>query len=145
MPVTGCFYVLSMWYKREEAQRRFTLFFGSATLASAFGSLLASGIENMNGVHGKSGWRWIFILEGIATCLFSAGAYFIISDFPEHAKWLTEEERNFMKSRLIEIKSDHEIAFSSLPTSRRLAIYFSDIKTYCGGLMYFGKHINFQD
>lgn len=45
-----------MWYKRDEAQKRFTLFFGSATLAGAFGGLLASAIEKMDGIHGLSGW-----------------------------------------------------------------------------------------
>ena len=60
----GCFYLLSMWYTREEALRRFAIFFNSVTLAGAFGGLLASGIENMNGIRGYAGWRWIFILEG---------------------------------------------------------------------------------
>ena len=33
-----------MWYKRYESQKRFTLFFGSTTLAGAFGGLLAAAI-----------------------------------------------------------------------------------------------------
>jgi MFS family permease len=40
----GLFYVLSMWYKRPEAQKRFTFFFSSTSLAGAFGGLLASAI-----------------------------------------------------------------------------------------------------
>lgn len=46
----GCFYLLGMWYKREEAQKRFTFFFCSTSLAGAFGGLLASAI-------GKSEYR----------------------------------------------------------------------------------------
>ena len=33
-----------MWYKRSEAQKRFTFFFASTSLAGAFGGLLASAI-----------------------------------------------------------------------------------------------------
>ncbi len=33
-----------MWYTRSEAQRRYTFFFSSTSLAGAFGGLLASGI-----------------------------------------------------------------------------------------------------
>ena len=33
-----------MWYKRGEAQKRFTFFFASTSLAGAFGGLLASAI-----------------------------------------------------------------------------------------------------
>lgn len=40
----GCFYLLGMWYKRAEAQKRFTFFFSSTSLAGAFGGLLASAI-----------------------------------------------------------------------------------------------------
>jgi MFS family permease len=63
----GCFYLISMWYKREEAQKRYSLFFSSTTLAGAFGGLLASAIGKMDGLRGYHGWRWIFILEGVLT------------------------------------------------------------------------------
>lgn len=45
----GCFYLIGMWYKREEAQRRYSFFFSSTTLAGAFGALLASAIGKMQG------------------------------------------------------------------------------------------------
>jgi MFS family permease len=55
---------IGMWYKRTEAQKRYSLFFSSTSLAGAFGGLLASAIGKMHGLAGYSGWRWIFILEG---------------------------------------------------------------------------------
>lgn len=58
----GCFYLIAMWYKREEAQKRYSFFFGSTSLAGAFGGLLASAIGKMDGYNGYRGWRWIFIL-----------------------------------------------------------------------------------
>ena len=132
----GCFYILSMWYKREEAQRRFTLFFGSATLAGAFGSLLASAIQKMDGTRGLSGWRWIFILEGMATIILSCIAYFIIPNFPENATWLTVDERKFMTQRLL--TSSDEPSLSSAQ-SRGLLGFFADLKSWMGAFMYFGK------
>ena len=58
----GSFYLIGMWYKRSEAQKRYSFFFGSTSLAGAFGGLLASAIGKMNGMRGYLGWRWIFIL-----------------------------------------------------------------------------------
>lgn len=58
----GSFYLIGMWYKRSEAQKRYSFFFGSTSLAGAFGGLLASVIGKMDGMRGYHGWRWIFIL-----------------------------------------------------------------------------------
>lgn len=58
----GVVYYLSMWYKRDERQYRISLFFSCASLAGAFGGILAWGISHMRGVGNYAGWRWIFIL-----------------------------------------------------------------------------------
>ena len=89
-----------MWYCRHEIQLRQALFFSAASIAGAFSGLLAFGISKMDGVGGYEGWRWIFILEGIATVLVAILAFFVLHDFPETAKFLTEEERAFVVFRL---------------------------------------------
>lgn len=45
-----------MWYKRRERQYRIALFFSAASLAGAFGGILAFGIAKMKGVGGYNGW-----------------------------------------------------------------------------------------
>ena len=126
-----------MWYKRDESQRRFSIFFQSVTLAGAFGGLLASGIQNMDGIRGYSGWRWIFILEGLLTMVLSGVSFFLIADFPEDAAWLSEDERSFMIRRLVVPGEIQETPKRS--SSRELVAYFTDYKSYLGALMYFGE------
>ncbi|KKA21914.1 hypothetical protein T310_4078 [Rasamsonia emersonii CBS 393.64] len=132
----GCFYLMGMWYKRSEAQKRFSFFFSSTTLAGAFGGLLASGIGKMNGVRGYNGWRWVFIIEGLLTCVISFIWFFAIPDFPEEVKWLNEEEREFIKEKLARDvgKSAHHRSL----TWRDVIDVFKDYKIFVGGLMYFG-------
>ncbi|KAL3476124.1 Peroxin-3-domain-containing protein [Aspergillus californicus] len=96
----GCFYLLGMWYKRSEAQKRFSFFFSSTTLAGAFGGVLASGLGKMNGICKLAGWRWVFIIEGVLTCVVAIVLFFFLPDFPEESKWLTDEERNYMRAKL---------------------------------------------
>ncbi|ETS75144.1 hypothetical protein PFICI_13628 [Pestalotiopsis fici W106-1] len=96
----GCAYYLTMWYCRHEIQLRQAMFFSAASIAGAFSGLLAFGISKMDGVGNLEGWRWIFILEGIATVIVAALAFFCLHDFPETAKFLTEEERAFVVFRL---------------------------------------------
>lgn len=54
----------------------------------------------MNGVGGYSGWRWIFILEGLATVVVGFISFFVIHDYPETASFLTKDEREWVISRL---------------------------------------------
>jgi len=96
----GVAYYLTMWYTRGEMQFRQAMFFSAASVAGAFSGLLAFGIAKMDGVAGLEGWRWIFILEGIATVLVAFSSYYLLHDFPETASFLTEEERAFVVFRL---------------------------------------------
>ncbi|KAL4923549.1 major facilitator superfamily domain-containing protein [Aspergillus undulatus] len=98
----GCVYLLGMWYKRCEAQKRYSFFASSVILAGAFGGLLASAIGKMDGIRGYSGWRWVFILEGCTTCLMAVGVFFALPDFPEDCKWLSEREYEFLRDKMVE-------------------------------------------
>ena len=89
-----------MWYKRSEAQKRFSFFFSSTSLAGAFGGLLAAALNNMSGLRGYNAWRWIFIIEGLLTCVVAFAFFFVIPDFPEDAKFLSSREKDFVKKRL---------------------------------------------
>jgi MFS family permease len=62
----GVVFYLSMWYKRSEQHYRVALFFSAASLAGAFGGILAYAIGKMDGVGHYAGWRWIFILVSLS-------------------------------------------------------------------------------
>ncbi|MCJ1225726.1 hypothetical protein MMC12_002375 [Toensbergia leucococca] len=90
----------------------------------------------MSGMRGYLGWRWIFILEGTLTCVVAFVFYFLLPDFPEQAKWLTEEERTYVKDRLRKDQgrsaAERAINFTDIVNA------FKDWKIFIGGFMYFG-------
>ncbi|KAL4915540.1 major facilitator superfamily domain-containing protein [Aspergillus aurantiobrunneus] len=96
----GVVFYLSMWYKRNEQHYRVALFFSAASLAGAFGGILAWGIAHMDGVGNYAGWRWIFILEGLLTIVVAAIAYLWVYNYPATAEFLSDKERNFITFRL---------------------------------------------
>ena len=51
----------------------------------------------MDGVGGLAGWRWIFILEGIATVLAALYSWIFMPADLGSAKFFTEEERAFAR------------------------------------------------
>lgn len=69
------------------------------------------------------------------TCLLSIVGYFVIADFPEEAKFLTESEREFVIDRLM--KDIGHSAYEHYGWRRTLTV-FKDWKIWVGGLMYLG-------
>ncbi|CAI7587647.1 unnamed protein product [Penicillium pancosmium] len=128
----GSFYLISFWYKRAEAQKRFTMYWSSVIFAGAFGGLLASGIAKMDGMRGLENWRWIFLLEGIASILIGIFALFFCADFPQQASWLTEDEKAAVIAKTRNFEDDEvSVTKSDLIASSK------DLKLYLAGFMYF--------
>ena len=55
---------------------------------------------------GIAGWRWIFILQGVITCVLGLGSLVLIVDFPELSvntfglKFLNQREADFIVARI---------------------------------------------
>lgn len=129
----GSFYLISFWYKPEESQKRFTAYWSSTILAGAFGGLLASAISNMNGVQGLSNWRWVFILEGIVTVLIGIAAFFLVTDFPREATWLSSQEKE-----LILTTTRADTVDTAPIAAKDVLIFLKSAKNWLGAIMYFG-------
>lgn len=97
----GVLFLLSAWYKKGELGRRYSVYYTAVALSGMFGGLIAGGLlQKLDGTHGISGWRWLFIVEGAGTCLVSVGALFALPDFPSTTRWLTPDERALASRRL---------------------------------------------
>ena len=99
---------LSGMYTRGEMALRIGLFYTSASLAGAFGGLLARGLSAI-GPHGglDAGWRWIMVIEGLLTFVAGVASYFLLPNSVSTAWFLTPEERELAKRRLRNDTSAH--------------------------------------
>lgn len=132
----GANFLLSGWYRRSEFGLRASLFFSAATVSGAFGGLLSAAISKMEGVGGYSGWRWIFIIIGLATFCIGILSIWLCEDFPDTAKFLTEEEREFIVKRLQTDQKYSAAGEQFTMNSFWKAIF--DWKTWIGMLIYMG-------
>ncbi|KAL1411792.1 hypothetical protein Q8F55_002759 [Vanrija albida] len=96
----GIAYYMSRWYRKRELGFRLGLYIVMAPLAGAFGGLLASGILKLNGIGGIHTWQQIFFIEGIITIGLSIISFFTLTDRPETARWLSEEEKTLAIARV---------------------------------------------
>lgn len=69
------------------------------SIAGAFGGLLAFALTNVK-AGGLQSWRWLFIIEGMLTVAIAVLAYFTLISKVEDAKYLSTEEKAYIKDRL---------------------------------------------
>ncbi|SCU83596.1 LADA_0C12398g1_1 [Lachancea dasiensis] len=131
------FYILSSYYTPRQAQRRFSFFFSSTTLAGAAGGSIAYQIYNGIGNKYLANWRWIFIIEGAATVVIAFLLFFITPDFPETARFLKDNERIYLKEKL-QLYSKVESGFDVHFTWRDYLPLLRDPIFYANALAYMG-------
>jgi sugar phosphate permease len=91
---------MSRWYRRSELAFRLSLYIVMAPLAGAFGGLLASAILTLDSFGSLTRWRMIFAIEGIITCCLALISFFTLTDRPETARWLSQEEKDLAIARV---------------------------------------------
>ncbi|KAK3896555.1 major facilitator superfamily domain-containing protein, partial [Staphylotrichum tortipilum] len=82
-------YLISKWYPPSRT-------YSASAASGAFSGLLAATIAKMGGLGNLEPWRWIFILESIASVLIGASCFFCLPDSPSPSKWLTPDESRFL-------------------------------------------------
>lgn len=78
----GINFYITQWYRRNECGLRMAIIFSFATLAGAFGGILARAIAEMDGLGGLQAWSWIFVVEGLASIVVAVAAYWAVCDYP---------------------------------------------------------------
>ncbi|KAL2822697.1 major facilitator superfamily domain-containing protein [Aspergillus cavernicola] len=100
---------LSYFYKHTEMTIRLGYFWTAMSLADIAASFLAFGLLHLRGVQGQSGWRWLFLLEGLLTLVIGLSAFILMPPGPCQTAnwargkkgWFTEREEVIMVNRVI--------------------------------------------
>ncbi|KZT12858.1 MFS general substrate transporter [Laetiporus sulphureus 93-53] len=104
----GTHYILGSWYKTGELGKRSGIFTSSGLIGTLFSGVLQAAVyQHLNGADGRSGWRWLFIIDGVITVPIALYGFLVFPDVPAttQAFYLTEEERQLACTRLEPSKS----------------------------------------
>lgn len=92
-------YYQTTFYRRGELARRLALFYAAQSIASAFGGLLAFGVFHIHS-GALANWRYLFIIEGSCTILFSLFAFWYLPHSAADASFLNEDEKKLAFYRM---------------------------------------------
>ncbi|MGG5171847.1 MFS transporter [Pseudarthrobacter sp. J1738] len=88
----GIIYYLSQWFPQANRARAMSFFYMGSVGASVIGLPLGGAILNLHGILGVSGWRWLFLIEGIPAVILGVVVLFVMRDNPHKAPWLSHSE-----------------------------------------------------
>ncbi|RDW86992.1 uncharacterized protein DSM5745_03634 [Aspergillus mulundensis] len=100
---SGTHYILGSWYTERELGKRSGIFTASGLAGQMFGGFIQTGIHSsLDGAAGLSGWRWLFIIDGLMTLPIALYGLFLFPDTPATttAPYLTPSDRALALSRL---------------------------------------------
>jgi MFS family permease len=92
-------YYLTTFYRRGELARRLAVFYAASNIANAFSGLLAFGVFHIENTS-LYPWRYLFLIEGSLTVLFSGYALWYLPGSAATAKFLNEEEKGLAYHRI---------------------------------------------
>lgn len=82
----------------DDVHKRYSSFYLISTVGASLTGVLAYGISQMGGLGGLQAWQWIFVIEGLLTCVIAVIGYMLLVNFPQDA----HKARHFLSQREIE-------------------------------------------
>jgi MFS transporter, ACS family, tartrate transporter len=125
----GVIVYLSHWFQKTDRAKATSNFMAAIPIAFVIGSPFAGWIIGHNWL-GITGWRWLFVVEGVPAILLGTVAFFYLTDRPAEANWLTPQARVWMEERLRQERGSAAkpmpafAALRSLPVLVLAAAYF---------------------
>ena len=97
----GIIVYLTHWFTGRDRARAMAGFIVGGPVSLLFGAPISSLFLRLHR-FGMSGWRWVFILEGVPAVIFGIITWFYLTDNPSDANWLNPDERQWIAGELAE-------------------------------------------
>jgi MFS transporter, ACS family, tartrate transporter len=92
----GIILYFTYWFPSRHHARIVSGFLVGLPVAVAIGAPISTGLLGLDGLFGLKGWQVMYIAEAIPTLVIGVITYFVLTDRPEQARFLTAEERNWL-------------------------------------------------
>jgi MFS transporter, ACS family, tartrate transporter len=129
----GIILYLSYWFPARQRAAVTAIFMAAAPLSTVLGSPVSGALLEMHGMFGFSGWQWMFIVEAVPALILGVVVLFYMTDRPEKAKWLRDDERRWLVNTM-----NAEAANKAGTASHSVWHGLADLRVIALSLVYFG-------
>ena len=126
----GVILYLKNWFPEFARARTVARFMTAAPLAGVIGGPVSGALLNLHQRWGLSGWQWLFLMEGLPAILLGVVVWIYLTDRPQDAHWMTDEERLWLMEALRQKMpfETHASAFAAI----------GDVRMWMLAVVYFG-------
>ena len=96
----GIILYLSYWFPARHRAGVTAFFMAAVPISIAIGSPISGALLTMDGILGLHGWQWLFLVEAAPAVLLTGVVLTYLTDRPENAKWLDDEERAWLVAEM---------------------------------------------
>jgi MFS transporter, ACS family, tartrate transporter len=96
----GIILYFTYWFPRHHHARIVSGFLIGLPVAVAIGAPISTALLALDGLFGLRGWQVMYIAEAIPTVVIGVITFFVLTDYPEQAKFLTAEERDWLVAKI---------------------------------------------
>ncbi|MDQ2782938.1 MFS transporter [Lapillicoccus sp.] len=89
----GVILFLTYWVPARHLSRARGYFYMGIALAGILGNPLSGGLLELDGAFSLRGIQWMFLVEGLLAIAVGVWSYFYLTNKPQDAAWLPEDER----------------------------------------------------
>src|SRR5215472_12939458 len=129
----GIILYLSYWFPAHRRAAVTSLFMAAAPISVVLGSPISSALLELHGIAGLAGWQWLFILEALPAVMLGFVVFFYMTDRPEKAKWLPDDQRAWLVETM-----GAERAKKAGHASHSIWRGLADLRVLALSLIYFG-------
>ena len=127
----GMILYLRRWFPSAARARAIALFMTAAPLAGVIGGPISGLLLGVQRGH-LMGWQWLFLIEGLPAILLGGVVLVFLTDRPEIATWLSEEQRSWLVEQLAHEERPQPRASSSVFSALAEARVWMLVVVYLG-------------
>jgi len=140
----GLVLYFTYWFPARHHARIVSSFLVGLPIAVAAGAPVSTGLMSLDGLFGLKGWQIMYLAEGLPTIALGIVCYFAMTNRPEQAKFLTQQEKDWLTAKLAgERKAKDAVRVYSMiesmwnPRVLLLSLNYLGIVTASLGMLFF--------
>jgi ACS family tartrate transporter-like MFS transporter len=98
----GVLLYFTYWFPAAYRARVISALFLAVPGSNAAAAAISGVLLQLDGVMGLAGWKWMFLLESLPAVLLAPVVLAVLTDRPTDARWLADDEREWLTRRLLD-------------------------------------------